>query len=101
MSRDSKKAESIVSKRGVKMHVFEPSNRRVWTVVGRKERWINPEAGYCSCPGFYFANIHGRPGCYHLDAARLAMMEGAGVVERITFSDEEFYDFVLGLVSEM
>ncbi len=99
MSRDSDRAASVALRGGVKVHVFEPSNRKIWTVVGKRERWLNPEAGYCSCPGFYFANTHGRPGCYHLDAARIAVEDGA--VERIVFSDDEFYNFVLGLVSDM
>ena len=99
MSKDSDRASSAASRGSVKVHVFEPSNRKIWTVVGKRERWLNPEAEYCSCPGFYFASTHGRPGCYHLEAARIAAE--AGEVERIVFSDDEFYDFVLGLVSDM
>lgn len=99
MSRDSDRAASVASGGGVKVHVFEPSHRRIWTVVGKKEHWLNLEARYCSCPGFYFANTHGRPGCYHLEAAMIAV--DAGDVETIVFSDDEFYNFVLGLISDM
>lgn len=99
MSRDPDRAAEVAYGGGVKVHVFEPSNRRIWTVVGKTERWLSPEAGYCSCPGFYFSATHGRSGCYHLEAVRIATESGD--VERIVFSDDEFYDFVLGLVSGM
>ncbi len=94
------RAESAVSESRVKMHHFGPSGRAVWTVVGRsKEHWIDPDGRYCSCRGFYFGIPEGRKSCYHLDSALLARRLGR--VERVSFDDSEFGDFVAGLISDL
>ena len=62
MNKDSDRVEAIVSEKRVKLHIFEPSQRKIWTVVGKgEEYWIDPEGGYCSCPGFYFGKLNGKP----------------------------------------
>lgn len=92
------KTSVIVSERRVKCHVFEPSKRQIWTVVGMgKEHWLAPEHNYCSCEGFYFAK--NKKSCYHLDSLRLAQNQHE--IEYIEFSDEEYADFVKGLISEI
>ena len=102
MRDDAGRAESLASSGRVKLHVFEPSRREVWTVVGRSgEHWISPDCSYCSCAGFYFGSLHSDDAfaCYHLESARLARREGK--VETVIFSDEEFPDFLLGLISDL
>ncbi len=90
----------MVSDRRVKLHVFEPSQRKIWTVVGKKdEHWIDPESVYCSCPGFYFGKLNGKSTCYHLDSAHLAQKENK--METIFFSDDEFPNFLSGILSEL
>ena len=96
------RAASVAAVGGVKVHRFVPSMRYIMTVVGRKgEHWVDPDAGFCSCPAFYFAMTTGskRAGCYHLDSARLAAVRG--MVEEIVFEDGEFDGFVRGLVADM
>ena len=100
MKKDSDRVESIVSEKRVKLHVFEPSQRKIWTVVGKgEEHWIDPEGEYCSCPGYYFGKLNGKTTCYHLESAHLAQKENK--VETVTFSDEEFGDFIGGLISDL
>ena len=100
MNKDSDRLETIVSEKRVKLHVFEPSGRKIWTVVGKgEEHWVDPENQYCSCPGFYFGRSNGKKTCYHLDSAKLA--EDQNQFETIVFSDDEFSDFVSGLVSDL
>jgi len=100
MKKDSSKIESVISEKRVKLHLFEPSNRKVWTVVGKgKEHWLDPELNFCSCPSYYFNTADGKPGCYHLDSLRLAEKENK--VELVKFSDDEFADFISGMVSEL
>ena len=54
MNKDSDRVESLVSEGRVKLHIFEPSQRKIWTVVGKgEEHWIDPDSRYCACPGFY------------------------------------------------
>ena len=100
MNKDLERVQSIVSEKRVKLHVFEPSQRKIWTVVGKgQEHWIDPDSNYCSCPGFYFGKLNGKTTCYHLDSAHLARTENQ--VEKIIFSDDEFSNFLSGLVSDL
>ena len=100
MNKDSDRVESLVSEKRVKLHIFEPSQRKIWTVVGKEnEHWIDPDAGYCSCPGYYFGKLNGKTVCYHLESAELAKKENK--IEKIIFTDEEFSDFISGLLSDL
>ncbi len=79
--------------RRVKLHIFEPSGRRLWTVVGREdEYWLDPDTSYCSCLGYYFDPNHS---CNHLK-----QQAGANHTT-IRFDDSEFEGFVRGLVEHM
>ena len=41
MTQRSDRVESLVSEKRVKKHVFDPSKREIWTVVGKgKEHWL-------------------------------------------------------------
>ena len=100
MNKVSDRVESLISEKRVKLHVFEPTHRKIWTVVGKgEEHWVDPDGGYCSCPGFYFGKLNGKTTCYHLDSAKLAIKENK--IEKVIFSDEEFSDFVSGLISDL
>jgi len=94
------KIEIVISEKRIKLHIFEPSQRKIWTVVGKeKEYWIEPELNFCSCESFYFNSIAGKNDCYHLQSFALAQKENK--VEQIKFSDDEFSDFISGLVSDL
>lgn len=100
MKKDPSKIESVLSEKRIKLHIFEPSRRKIWTVVGKeKEYWFDPDLNFCSCHSFYFNSIAGKQECYHLKSANLAEKENK--VELIKFSDEEFSDFINGLVSDL
>ncbi|MDH3192602.1 MAG: hypothetical protein OEM18_07955 [Nitrosopumilus sp.] len=100
MTRTSEKIELVLSQKRLKLHVFEPSLRKIWTVVGMgQEHWLDPEAEYCSCPGFYFGKLNAKKSCYHLDSLRIA--KKVNKFETIYFSDNEYKDFVLGLISDL
>lgn len=80
----------------VVLHEFGPSGRRVWTVSAGREYWADPDAGFCSCPGFYFA----RPRrCYHLDSLKEAA--GRGDYRRVLFGDDEYPGFMEALAGDM
>ncbi len=100
MNKDLERVQSMVSEKRVKLHIFEPSQRKIWTVVGKgKEHWIDPDSNYCACPGFYFGKLIGKSICYHLESAQLARKENQ--VEKIIFSDDEFSDFLSGLITDL
>ncbi len=98
--KESGNVDSIVSSHGVKLHLFEPSNRKIWTVVGKdNEHWLDLDLGYCSCEDyFYNAMEKGRP-CYHLQAVESAIKQEK--VETVTFQDSEFESFIYALVQDM
>ena len=100
MSQDPEKIKSVISQKRIKLHIFEPSQRKIWTVVGReKEYWVEPNLNFCSCQSFYFNSTAGKNNCYHLESIALAKKENK--IENIKFSDDEFSDFVAGLVSDL
>ena len=91
-----KKIDSVLSENRVKLHVFEPSQRKILTVVGKeKEYWLDPELDYCSCASYYFGKMEGKSECYHLKSVRQAQKENKA--EIIKFSDDEFVDFISSL----
>ncbi len=100
MKETNDRIKSLVSEKRIKLHIFEPSNREIWTVVGKsKEHWLDPDEEYCSCPGFYFGKLSGKNRCYHLESALLAKKENN--FEKIIFSDEEYIEFLVGLISDL
>lgn len=97
---DTDRIREVVSSNRVKLHVFEPSQRKIWTVVGKsKEHWLDPDIEFCSCQSYYFGKLNGKDTCYHLDSIFLAKKEGK--FETIRFSDEEYYDFISGIVGDL
>jgi len=66
----------------VRKHVFSPSGRTIWTVVGEEREYqILPAAMFCSCNDFYFRVLsHEAFLCYHLIAQNLAEALGQYVV---------------------
>ncbi len=95
MDSQIKKIGSLLSEKRIKLHTFEPSNRKIWTVVGTdKEYWFDPDLDFCSCPGYYFNNK-----CYHLDLFPTAKTRNQ--IELTTFSDDEYESFINSLLSEL
>ena len=100
MKNTPSKIRSVISEKRVKLHMFEPSNRKIWTIVGKeKEYWLEPDLDFCSCESFYFNTVDNKKGCYHLESLRLAEKEGK--IELIKFSDEEYADFIAGLIADL
>lgn len=95
------KASEAVRDRCVKEHVFTPSGRVLFTVVGRSgDEFIDPERPFCSCKHFFFRVLGGRdPTCYHLLA--YSMAKESGRFDRIEMHDEEFSTFLRLLASDL
>ena len=68
------KALQAIEEGRVRKHVFSPSGRLVWTVVGEEREYqILPLATFCSCNDFYFRVLsHEASLCYHLLAQKIA-----------------------------
>ncbi|MGI0018791.1 MAG: hypothetical protein ACREA1_08780 [Nitrosotalea sp.] len=100
MKKETGNVESIVSSNGVKLHLFEPSNRKIWTVVGKdNEHWLDLDLRYCSCEDYYYNAMEKGRLCYHLQAVQTAI--GQDKVETIKFQDSEFESFISALVQDI
>ncbi len=100
MNLQSEKINSILSEKRIKLHLFEPSNRKIWTVVGtEKEYWLDPDLDFCSCPGYYFNKSDGKNRCYHLESFKMATAKNK--IELTTFSDYEYESFIISLLSDL
>jgi predicted nucleic acid-binding Zn finger protein len=85
----------------VKRHVFLPSGRVLYTVVGRSgDEFIDPEKPFCSCQHFFFSVLGGRDQtCYHLLANSIAAEKHRHTSTE--FHDEEFRYFLKLLSSDL
>ena len=100
MNQKSKKIHDIIFQIRVKLHLFETSQRKIWTIVGKeKEHWIDPELNFCSCSGYYFGMLKNKKPCYHIESIHIAKQENK--FETIKFFDEEYNSFITGLLAEL
>ena len=100
MSDKQDRIQSILDERRVKLHLFNPSKREIWTVIGKeKEHWIDPNSNFCSCSGYYFGMIKNKTVCYHLESISKAKKENK--FETIKFADDEYESFISGIVSDL
>ena len=92
--------DSVISSNGVKLHLFMPSNRQIWTVVGKEnEHWLDLDLGYCSCEDYYYNAMENDRECYHLKSVKVAKEQNK--VELIKFEDSEFESFIAALVQDL
>ncbi|MEM1994607.1 MAG: hypothetical protein QXW32_03915 [Nitrososphaerales archaeon] len=100
MAQHSKVDEVVASGR-VKRHIFKPSGRELWTVVGsRIDHYIDLEQPYCSCKDFYYHMIRSsNRTCYHIEAARLAKQTNR--YTETTLNDEEYQQILVAIIKDL
>jgi predicted nucleic acid-binding Zn finger protein len=96
-----KKATDAALSGCVKKHVFNPSGRVLFTVVGRSgDEFIDPQKPFCSCRHFFFRVLGGRDQtCYHLLAYEMA--KETQNFDDVEMHDEEFGTFLRLLASDL
>jgi len=100
MNEKSRKMNEVISQNRVKLHLFEPSQRSIWTIVGKeKEHWLDPESNFCSCSGYYFGMLKNKKPCYHIESIHIARQEKK--FETIKFSDDEYDSFISSILDEL
>lgn len=94
------RALKLVERRHVKLHIFQPSGRELWTVVGMDgDRWVDGSQPYCSCRHFYYKVLRGKDEtCYHLLALRMAKM--LKIYDIIELNDVEYPIFLKYLLKD-
>ena len=89
-----------VIKRGITKYRFKPSNRIVWTAIGKNDEYMIYPKSYCSCIDFYKSVvIKGiRSVCKHLVAQIIC--EALNNFEEKEMEDIKFKDFIEGVKLE-
>jgi predicted nucleic acid-binding Zn finger protein len=95
------KAIESASSGCVKRHVFAPSGRCVYTVVGSNaDEFIDPDKSFCSCESYFYGVLSTKVKyCYHILSYKIA--DEAGLVEEVRFDDEEYDTFMSLLASDV
>ncbi len=101
-----KRAQRVVDNLGVKLQLFEPSKREIWTVVGADGDFfvdfdpLGRRLEYCSCEDFHFRVLGGSVSeCYHLIALKHA--RETNLFSKIIFSDDEYEGFLRALLLDI
>lgn len=85
----------------VKKHVFLPSGRNIFTVVGsHADEFVDPAKSFCSCESYFYSVLTGKAKyCYHLLSYKMAAE--SDLVEEVQFDDEEYDTFMRLLASDV
>ena len=85
----------------VKKHVFVPSGRSVYTVVGSNaDEFIDPDRWFCSCESYFYGVLGNKVNqCYHLLSYEIATE--SGLVREVEFGDEEYDGFLRLLAGDV
>lgn len=95
----SERIDSTVNLGGVKLHIFQPSGRKVWTVVGKdNEQWADLDLEFCSCKNYYYKTLSNAESCYHLKSVQKAVEQNKVVA--IKFDDSEYNQFIKALLRD-
>jgi predicted nucleic acid-binding Zn finger protein len=96
---NTRRINTLLEEGAVKFHLFQPSGRAIWTVVGRDdEHWGDIELGFCSCKNYYYKTLSNGMPCYHLLCIELAKKHTKFVT--IRFHDKEYTQFIKALLSD-
>ncbi|MEM3437238.1 MAG: SWIM zinc finger family protein [Nitrososphaerales archaeon] len=95
------KALKLLEDKSVKLHKFFPSEREIWTVVGREgDQLVDDSQPYCSCKYFYYKVLSEKDDiCYHLLGLIIAKQINAYDV--IKFQDHEYASFLKNLLKDI
>ena len=84
----------------IKLHIFVPSDRKIWTIVTKNnEYWLDLDLDYCTCKYYFFKTLSGKDSCIHLKslAEALRLKE----YDRIEFQDDEYVGFLTSLFKDV
>jgi predicted nucleic acid-binding Zn finger protein len=81
------------------VHEFKPSNRRIYTVVGKDdEYWTEPDLDFCSCRNYYYRSLSSGKQCYHLTSA--IQFVNQKTYSLLEFDDNEYDQFVRAIIQD-
>jgi predicted nucleic acid-binding Zn finger protein len=90
--------DTVMSGR-VKLHLFHPSERKIFTVVGvDNEYWADLDISFCSCKNYYYKTMSTGEWCYHLNSVALSLVQRK--FQMIEFNDCEYSGFINALIND-
>jgi len=92
--------DAVNSYSRIKLHIFVPSDRKLWTIVSKNnEYWLDPDLDYCTCKYYFFRTLSGKDRCIHLKslAEALRLKE----YDSIEFQDDEYAGFLTSLLKDV
>lgn len=99
MSNQIPRPQDTVDQGRVKLHLFQPSKRLIWTVIGTdNEYWADLQIMFCSCKSYYYKPVSGMQSCYHLQSLALSIAQNK--FDKIEFHDSEYNGFIRALISD-
>ena len=84
----------------IKLHIFVPSARKIWTIVSKNnEYWLDLDLDYCTCKYYFFKTLSGQDRCIHLKSLAEALrLED---YDRVEFQDDEYIGFLTSLLKDV
>jgi predicted nucleic acid-binding Zn finger protein len=85
----------------VKRHMFLPSGRSIYTVVGSNaDEFVDPEKPFCSCESYFYGVLGAKVKyCYHILSYKIA--NESDLIKEVSFDDEEYDTFMKILASDV
>ena len=99
MDKQTRRPQDTVDQGRIKLHLFRPSRRMIWTIIGiDNEYWTDLEIMFCSCKSYYYKSVSSVQSCYHLESLALSITQNK--FERIEFHDSDYDGFISALISD-
>jgi predicted nucleic acid-binding Zn finger protein len=99
MAKQIYRPQDTVDQGRVKLHLFQPSKRMIWTIIGiDNEYWTDLQMMFCSCKSYYYKPVSTAQSCYHLQSLALSIAQNK--FDKIEFHDSEYDGFVNALISD-
>lgn len=92
------KIEKLLKSKAIKMHLFLPSKRRLFTIISNNEYWLDLNINFCSCKGYYYKYMRNNEQCYHLKALSIAKESEMDIIK---FDDKEYSTFLYTLLRDL
>ena len=90
-----------VVNRGIIKNIYKPSNRIVWTVMGRDQEHIILPKLFCSCKSFYKEVIINRTKKYCKHIIAQIISEALNNFEELELEDSEFKNRIKDMTSKL
>jgi len=86
-----------VLKRGITQYICKPSNRVVWTAMGKNQEHLIYPSSFCSCQDYYKNVVINRKRDYCKHILAQIISEALNEFKKVILNDREFKDIIKDL----